>query len=70
MRMFSLALVVMAALTGCGLRADAASGPQTSQSLPSPTVASALDFEVSTIEKQILDAVEAMPEDRFDRGPV
>jgi uncharacterized damage-inducible protein DinB len=69
MRTFSVSFAVIAALTGWGLRADAASTPQTPRSRPSPTVASALDFEISTIEKQILDAVEAMPENRFDFSP-
>jgi len=37
---------------------------------PSPsTVAVAVDREISTIEKQIVEAAEAMPEDRFNFSP-
>jgi hypothetical protein len=34
-----------------------------------PTVATALDQEISTIEKQVVEAAEAMPEDKFDFSP-
>jgi hypothetical protein len=36
---------------------------------PPPTVASAMDAEISAIEKQIVDASEAMPEDKFNFSP-
>ena len=50
--------------------ATAASGPQAQQSQqPAPTVASTVDREVSTIEKLVLDAAEAMPEDKFSFSP-
>jgi uncharacterized damage-inducible protein DinB len=34
-----------------------------------PTIASAVDREISTVEKQILEAAEAMPEDKFNFSP-
>lgn len=34
-----------------------------------PTIASAVDREISSIEKEIVDAAEAMPEDKFDFSP-
>src|SRR5580704_10411520 len=34
-----------------------------------PTVASAVDRQISTIERQVLDAAEAMPEDKFNFSP-
>jgi uncharacterized damage-inducible protein DinB len=34
-----------------------------------PTLASAIDGEISAIEKQVIDAVEAMPEDKFNFSP-
>jgi DinB superfamily len=40
---------------------------QAQQSLP--TITSILDREISTIEKQIVDAAEAMPEDKFNFSP-
>jgi hypothetical protein len=36
---------------------------------PPPTIASAVDREISTIEKQVVDAAEAMPEDKFNFSP-
>src|SRR6266496_6224616 len=49
-----------------------AAAPQSSASgTPStpPTVASAIDREISIVEKELIDAAEAMPEDRFDFSP-
>jgi hypothetical protein len=48
--------------------ASTASGAQSS-SPPARTIATALDDEISTIEKQLVDAAEAMPEARFDFSP-
>jgi hypothetical protein len=39
----------------------APNAPETQQSQPPPTVASALERDISAIEKQIVDAAEAMP---------
>lgn len=39
------------------------------QSQPSSTIASTVDREISMIEKQILDAAEAMPEEKFNFTP-
>jgi hypothetical protein len=36
---------------------------------PSPTIASAVDRQISGIEKQMLDVVEAMPEEKFNFSP-
>jgi uncharacterized damage-inducible protein DinB len=36
---------------------------------PPPTIASAVDRQISTIEKELVDAAEAMPEDKFDFSP-
>lgn len=58
-------LVLLAAvpliLAAANLRAQAPSPP--------PTVASVVDREISSIEKQILDVAEAMPEDKFKFSP-
>src|SRR6185312_5510700 len=34
-----------------------------------PTIASAIDREISLVEKEIVEAAEAMPEDKFDFSP-
>src|SRR5262244_1174796 len=36
---------------------------------PAPTVASTVDREVTTIEKLVLDAAEAMPEEKYNFSP-
>jgi hypothetical protein len=48
--------------------ASAASVPEAQQQ-PPPTLASTVDRGVSTIEKQIVEAAEAMPEDKFNFSP-
>jgi uncharacterized damage-inducible protein DinB len=39
------------------------------QSQQTPTIASAVDHEISTIEKEVVEAAEAMPEDKFNFSP-
>ena len=51
-------------------RAAPASAPQAQPSQPPPpTIASTVDREINTIEKQIVEAAEAMPEDKFNFSP-
>jgi len=47
---------------------SAASAPQAPPPPPA-TIASTVDREISTIEKEIVDAAEAMPEDKFNFSP-
>jgi uncharacterized damage-inducible protein DinB len=70
MRIF-LALVVLTFVSGQRLQSAAAAGtPQAQPSQQSaPTLASALDREISAIEKQIVEAAEAMPDDKFNFSP-
>lgn len=52
-----------------GANSTAALGaPQAPQSQP-PTVASSVDGEISSVEKLIVEAAEAMPEPKFDFSP-
>ncbi len=46
-----------------------AAGPPQTQPLPSPTVASILEREIAAVEKQVVDAAEAMPEEKFNFTP-
>jgi hypothetical protein len=46
-----------------------ASPPQAEPQQPPSTVASTVDREITTIEKQFVDAAEAMPEGKFDFSP-
>jgi hypothetical protein len=45
-----------------------AGGAAASPSTP-PTIASAIDREITIVEKELIDAAEAMPEDKFDFSP-
>jgi uncharacterized damage-inducible protein DinB len=65
------ALIFSAAALGEGAKtAPAASAPQAQQSQqPPPTIVSVVDHEISNVEKQIVEAAEAMPEDKFNFSP-
>ena len=49
-------------------KSSPAAGASASPSTP-PTIASAIDREITIIEKEVLDAAEAMPENKFDFSP-
>src|SRR5437868_11623002 len=49
-------------------KSSPAPGASTSPSTPA-TIASAIDREISVVEKEVLEAAEAMPEDKFDFSP-
>jgi hypothetical protein len=73
MRIFFLlaVLIFTVAALGQGTKTiAAASAPPAQQSQqPPPTIASTVDREISTIEKEIVEAAEAMPEDKFNFSP-
>src|ERR1700757_5110316 len=49
-------------------KSSPAGGASASPSSP-PTIASAIDREISLVEKEVVDAAEAMPEDKFNFSP-
>jgi len=60
----------LAALAQGAKSAAAASGPEAQPYAPAPpTIASTVDNQISIIEKQIVEAAEAMPESRFNFSP-
>jgi hypothetical protein len=61
------ALILIAAALGPGTKIAAAQGAAQAQA--SPTLAAAVDREISAVEKEIVDAAEAMPEDKFNFTP-
>lgn len=72
----SRALLLFAALAASigalreGMLARSASLPLTQQAAQQPsTVASVIDREISAIEKEVTEAAEAMPEDKFNFSP-
>jgi hypothetical protein len=48
---------------------SATAKPQAPSQQPPPTLASAVDRDITSIEKQIVDVAEAMPEDKFNFSP-
>jgi hypothetical protein len=72
MRIFLLLAVLTFSVTALGHRAKSAAAasapPQQSPQFP-PTIASIVDSEISAVEKLILEAAEAMPEDKFNFSP-
>src|SRR5437763_17086491 len=56
---------ILVALAGLGLAVTApAQSPP-----PTPTVASTVDRQISAVEKLVVDAAEAMPEEKFNFSP-
>jgi uncharacterized damage-inducible protein DinB len=49
-------------------KSSPAAGASAAPSTP-PTIASAIDREISLVEKEVVEAAEAMPEDKFDFSP-
>src|ERR1700733_12535920 len=52
-----------------GARPAAASRPELRAQQTAPTVASVLDGEISAVEKEIVGAAEAIPEDKYNFSP-
>src|SRR5882724_2010732 len=67
MRIFLLLAVPIFSAAALGQGTKGAAAPQSQQA--QPTIASAMDNEISTIEKEIVEAAEAMPEDKFNFSP-
>ena len=62
-------LIAIAAFAGQGARSAAASPPEATPSPTQPTVASTVDAQIGAVEKLVVEAAEAMPEDRFNFTP-
>jgi uncharacterized damage-inducible protein DinB len=65
--LLAVLIVSVAALRQATTSAASASAPQAQPS--APTIDSALDHEISGVEKQIVDVAEAMPEDKYNFSP-
>ena len=65
-------LLVLSLAAASAYAQSAKSSPATGASAsPStaPTIASAIDREITIVEKEVVDAAEAMPQDKFDFSP-
>ena len=63
----ALSLAAASAYTQAA-KSSPAAGASGTPSTP-PTIASAIDPEISIVEKEVVEAAEAMPEDKFDFSP-
>ena len=61
-------LVALCISTAAGLAQEGKS-PAVPQAPKTPDIAAAIDQEIRTIEKQVVEAAEAMPEDKFNFTP-
>jgi uncharacterized damage-inducible protein DinB len=66
-RLFSSLAVIVFSAVVLGQGATTAVAQQAQQ--PTPTIAAAMDREISTVEKEVVEAAEAMPEDKFNFSP-
>src|SRR5947199_6076378 len=66
LRLTSLLFATLA--FGQSAKSSPAAGASAATSTP-PTIASAIDREISIVEKEIVETAEAMPEDKFDFSP-
>jgi uncharacterized damage-inducible protein DinB len=65
-----LSLAIGAFAQGGSTTPPAQSAPQAQQSQqPPPTIASSIDRQISLVEKEVVEAAEAMPEDKFNFSP-
>jgi uncharacterized damage-inducible protein DinB len=66
-----LIAVLISTATALGQSTNAAAPASVPQAQPSPppTIASAVDSEISNIERQVIDVAEAMPEDKYNFSP-
>jgi hypothetical protein len=68
MRITSAVLLVSVAAGGAAEGAGNTRVPEAQPQSP-PTIAATVDREISAVEKQVVEAAEAMPEDRFNFSP-
>ena len=73
MKQTSLLLTAALSLAAASIYAQAAKSSSAAVASPSPstppTIASAIDREISLVEKEVVEAAEAMPENKFDFSP-
>ncbi|MGB9475456.1 MAG: DinB family protein [Candidatus Udaeobacter sp.] len=62
------AALCLAAASAYAQNTKSSAGASASPATP-PTIASAIDREISIVEKEVVEAAEAMPEDKFDFSP-
>jgi uncharacterized damage-inducible protein DinB len=66
----SLAIAALGQASGAAPKSGAPTSPaQTAPPSPPPTIAGVVDRQISQLEKQAVDLVEAMPDDKFDFTP-
>jgi len=67
--LLAVPLIFLVHADGRATTSSAASAPKAQPSQPPPTLATAVDREITIIEKLVIDAAEAMPEEKFNFSP-
>ena len=68
--LLSAMLILAVSAVGQGTKTvEAATAPRAQASQAAPTLASAIDREISAVEKEVLEAAEAMPEGKYNFSP-
>src|SRR5882757_1117116 len=67
--LLTAALSLVAASTYAEVANDSPAAAASASPSTPPTIASTIEREISIVEKEVLDAAEAMPEDKFDFSP-
>jgi uncharacterized damage-inducible protein DinB len=65
----ALSVAAASALAQAAKSSPAAGASASPSPSTPPTIASAIDREISIVEKEVVEAAEAMPEDKFDFSP-
>lgn len=65
-QIFLLLALAMFSVAAMGQATKSTAAPQAQET---PTIASMVDHQISTIEKEVVEAAEAMPEDKFNFSP-
>ena len=66
---FVLLAQLVFTVSALGQATNNAAPPSATQAQPSPTIVSTVDREISGAEKLLIEAAEAMPEDKFNFSP-
>jgi uncharacterized damage-inducible protein DinB len=69
MRRFLRIAVLISAASALAQGTKSGASPSATETQQAPTIASTMDREISTVEKQLVEAAEAMPEEKFNFSP-
>lgn len=69
MRVFAVLFASVLAVPALAQSSKSSSAPQPTKPQPAPTIANQIDRQVTLVEKEFVEAAEAMPDDKFNFSP-